>query len=57
MTGGEMKKFLIPRHYIEEYASLLGKTYWELLDEIKHNIDKNKTEQFLKDLEKDTSKG
>lgn len=33
---------VIPRHYLEEYASLLGKTYWELLDEIKKNIDAKK---------------
>lgn len=54
MDKDEMKKkeFLIPRHYIEEYASLVGKTYWELLDEIKHNIDKNKAEQSLKCVEK-----
>ena len=46
------KNFQIPRHYIEEYASLLGKTYWELLDEIKHNIDKNKAEQFISEVKK-----
>lgn len=34
------KKILaVPCHYIEEYAALLGKSYWELLDEIKDNIE------------------
>ena len=30
---------VIPRHYIEEYAALLGKSYWEFLDEVKANIE------------------
>lgn len=34
----------VPRHYIEEYAALLGKSYWELLDEIKANIEKSTLE-------------
>ena len=42
-------KFAVPRHYIEEYAHMLGKTYWELLDEIKTKIDKKiKVEEILK---------
>ena len=38
----KQKTLVIPRHYLEEYANLLGKTYWELLDEIKKNIDAKK---------------
>ena len=39
---------VVPRHYLEEYASLLGKTYWEFLDEIKKNIDTNKENKMDK---------
>ena len=37
-TKTKQKMLIVPRHYLEEYASLLGKTYWELLDEIKKEI-------------------